>query len=124
MDKLQSISELNFSIFFAAYNVFKASLILFSFLKISARNIYELIFKGYFLIDKKNKFLELAKLRVNKTIKSIQLIGNLSNKSHYSYSSEQVSQMMNALDKELKKVKDKFKNSKKDEKKDGFDFKR
>jgi len=74
--------------------------------------------------DKKNKFLELAKLRVNKTIKSIQLIGNLSNKSHYSYSPEQVSQMMNALDKELKRVKDKFKNSKKNEKKDGFDFKR
>ena len=35
-------------------------------------------------------------------IKSIQLIGNLSNKSHYSYTSEQVSQMMSALDKEIR----------------------
>ena len=74
--------------------------------------------------DKKTKFLELAKLRVNKTIKSIQLIGNLSNKSHYTYSSEQVNQMISALDKELKQVKDKFKNSKKNEEKDGFEFKR
>jgi len=74
--------------------------------------------------DKKTKFLELAKLRVNKTIKSIQLIGNLSNKSHYAYSSEQVNQMISALDKELKQVKDKFKNSKKNEEKNGFEFKR
>ena len=55
IDRLKSISELNFSIFFAALNIFKASSILFSFLKISARNIYELIFKGYFFIDKENK---------------------------------------------------------------------
>lgn len=74
--------------------------------------------------DKKNKFIELAKHRVNKTIKSIQLIGNLSNKSHYSYTSEQVSQMMSALDKEIRLVKEKFKNTKKSEKKDGFEFKR
>ena len=32
--------------------------------------------------------------------------------------------MISALDKELKKVKDKFKNSKKNEEKDGFEFKR
>jgi len=74
--------------------------------------------------DKKTKFTELAKLRVNKTIKSIQLIGNLSNKSHYLYSSEQVHQMMFALDKEIKIVKEKFKNSKKGEEKHGFEFKR
>lgn len=74
--------------------------------------------------DKKSKFIELAKLRINKTIKSIKLIGNLSNKSHYSYSTEQVNQMITALDKELKKVKDKFKNSKKNDDKDGFEFKR
>ena len=40
--------------------------------------------------DKKNKFIELAQSRVNKAIKSINLIGNLSNKSHYSYNNEQV----------------------------------
>ena len=74
--------------------------------------------------DKKSKFIELAKLRINKTIKSIKLIGNLSNKSHYSYSTEQVNQMITALDKELKKVKDKFKNSKKNDEKHGFEFKR
>ena len=32
--------------------------------------------------DKKAIFVKLAKARVSKTIKSINLIGNLSNKSH------------------------------------------
>ena len=58
--------------------------------------------------DKKNKFLELAKLRVNKTIKSIQLIGNLSNKSHYSYSQEEADKIVSALNNEVKNIKEKF----------------
>lgn len=73
--------------------------------------------------EKEDKFLKIAELRVNKTIKSIQLIGNLSNRSHYSYTPQQISQIMSALDKELKIVKEKFKNSKNNEKKNGFEFK-
>ena len=54
-----------FSIFLAACNVFKASLKLFSVLKISAKNIYELIFEGYFLIDKRNKFFAIFRLLIS-----------------------------------------------------------
>ena len=35
--------------------------------------------------DKKKEFIKLANKRVNKAIKLIQLIGNLSNKAHYDY---------------------------------------
>jgi len=68
-------------------------------------------------------FIKLAKNRVNKAIKTIKLIGNLSNKSHYSYNANQVSQITSALDKEIKLVKEKFKNSKGSNKKDEFEFK-
>ena len=74
--------------------------------------------------DKKNKFIELAQSRVNKAIKSINLIGNLSNKSHYSYNNDQVQQMLSALDKEIRSVKDKFRNSKKSKENNGFEFKK
>ena len=38
----------------------------------------------------REKFVELAEKRVTKTLKDIRLIGNLSNKSNYSYSHEDV----------------------------------
>jgi len=38
---------------------------LFSVLKISARNIYELIFEGYFLIDRINKFFAIFRLLIS-----------------------------------------------------------
>jgi len=72
--------------------------------------------------DKKNKFIDLARARTNKAIKAISLIGNLSNKSHYSYNFEQVNQITSALEKEIKLVKKKFLSSKKNEKKHGFEF--
>jgi hypothetical protein len=72
---------------------------------------------------KEEVFIRLAKNRVNKAIKTIKLIGNLSNKSHYKYSQNQISQITNALDKEIKIIKEKFKNSKKLNQKDEFEFK-
>lgn len=69
-----------------------------------------------------NKFRVLAKSRVNKAIKSIQLIGNLANKSHYDYTSKEADQIISALEKELRSVKYKFKSSKNGRKADYFDF--
>ena len=40
--------------------------------------------------EKQAKFRELAEKRVNNAIKNIQLIGNLSNTSAYSYTEEEV----------------------------------
>ena len=72
---------------------------------------------------KDKKFRELAKSRTNKAIKSIKLIGNLANKSHYSYSSSEADQVLGALEKELRVVKQKFRNSKSGRIRDEFDFK-
>lgn len=60
---------------------------------------------------KEAKFVELANKRVNKAIKDIRLIANLGNKGNYSYSDEQASKIVRALQKELDKVKERFKDS-------------
>ena len=76
----------------------------------------------YKILMKDKKFRELAKSRVNKAIKSIQLIGNLANKSHYTYSDNESDQIINALEKELRTTKQKFKNSNNGRRRDAFDF--
>ena len=54
------------------------------------------------------KFKKLANSRVNKALNTLKLIGNLSNRSIYKYTDEQVKQIINALENELKVVKNKF----------------
>ena len=58
--------------------------------------------------NKSEKFIELANKRVNKTIKDIQLIGNLANKQNYDYSEQQAKQIIKALQQELDDVKQIF----------------
>ena len=58
---------------------------------------------------KRDKFIELAESRVNKTITNLRLIGNLSRKNNYEYTDKDVKIILGALDKELKNVKDLFK---------------
>ena len=60
--------------------------------------------------DKNKKFKDLAVARVNKALKHIQLIGNLSNKQHYSYEEQDVKKIFSALDNEIKNMKQKFSN--------------
>ena len=71
----------------------------------------------------KEKFHKLAKSRVNKAIKTIKLIGNLSNKSHYTYEQKEVDQIFNALNKEIKSTQSKFNHSKSSNPDGEFDFK-
>ncbi len=59
-----------------------------------------------------DKFIKLANIRVNKAIKLIRLIGNLSNKSHYSYDDKKAKKIIDALQKELNLIKNKFNNPK------------
>jgi len=56
------------------------------------------------------KFVELAEKRVTRAIKDIRLIGNLSNKSNYTYADEDVRKIIKALDSEVKKLKQRFEN--------------
>jgi len=72
---------------------------------------------------KDKKFRELAKSRTNKTLKCIKLIGNLANKSHYEYSNDEADQIINAIEKEVRVIKQKFRNSKSGRERDEFDFK-
>jgi hypothetical protein len=66
---------------------------------------------------KREKFIELANKRVNKAINAVRLVGNLSNKSNYEYSSEDIKKVFDALDTELKKCRSLFeKNGRKENK--------
>lgn len=60
---------------------------------------------------KELKFVELANKRVNKAIKDLRLIANLGNKGNYSYSDEQASKIVRTLQKEVDKVKERFRDS-------------
>jgi hypothetical protein len=55
------------------------------------------------------KFVDLANKRVNNAITVIRLIGNLSNKSNYSYTEEDVKKIFSALHKEMKEARRRFK---------------
>lgn len=56
----------------------------------------------------REKFVELANKRVSKALKSIQLIGNLSNKSNYDYTDEDVAKIFRALQDEVSACKKRF----------------
>ncbi len=56
----------------------------------------------------REKFVELARNRVSKALKNIQLIGNLSNRSNYGYTEEDVAKIMKALSDEVSACRKKF----------------
>ncbi|MBQ6495112.1 MAG: hypothetical protein IJI49_03830 [Bacilli bacterium] len=59
--------------------------------------------------SKREKFIRLAESRVNYTIKEINLIGNLSNKSNYDYTKEDVDKIIRILKKSVSDLELKFK---------------
>ncbi|WP_276890319.1 hypothetical protein [Dubosiella newyorkensis] len=66
--------------------------------------------------DKEGNFKRLAESRTNKVIDMLMLIGNLSNKSNYSYTQDQVDKMFNTIEEELQRQKAKFSEKKKNNK--------
>ena len=58
--------------------------------------------------DRRKKFVELAEKRVNRALKDIRLIGNLSNKSNYSYTDQDVKKIVSALRKALDEMQSRF----------------
>lgn len=58
--------------------------------------------------DRRAKFVKLAEARVNRAIKDLQLIGNLSNRSAYQYDDDDVKKMFRALQRELDAAKARF----------------
>lgn len=60
------------------------------------------------MADKRQRFVELAEKRVNRTIDDIRLIGNLSNRHNYTYSEEDARKIVAALEAELRLLKKRF----------------
>jgi hypothetical protein len=56
----------------------------------------------------REKFVRLANNRVTKAINSIRIIGNLSNRSNYSYTDGDVEKIFRALNNELKACRQRF----------------
>ncbi|MCP5534938.1 MAG: hypothetical protein H7A51_01755 [Akkermansiaceae bacterium] len=61
--------------------------------------------------ERRDKFIKLAEARTNNAIKQIKLIGNLSNRGNYSFTEKDVDKIYNALQKELKGMKERFSQS-------------
>lgn len=58
--------------------------------------------------SKSERFVRIAEARTNKIIDMIQLLGNCSNRASYEYTKEDVKQIFNAIETELRAAKAKF----------------
>lgn len=63
--------------------------------------------------NRHSRFKRLAETRTEKVLDMLDLIGNLSNKSFYEYSDEEIRAIFDAIEKSVKENKDKFNNKKK-----------
>lgn len=61
----------------------------------------------------REKFVHLAQARVNRALKDIQLIGNLSNRSNYDYTDDDVTKIFRALNEEIISCRKRFDSKKK-----------
>ena len=59
--------------------------------------------------ETREKFVRLAESRTQKAVDAIQLIGNLSNPTNYSYTEKDVDQIFKALNDALKDARSRFK---------------
>ncbi len=57
---------------------------------------------------KRDKFIRLAEARTNKILKMIELLGNLSNKSTYEYSEDDISRIYERINDELSLSRERF----------------
>lgn len=58
--------------------------------------------------QKRENFVRLAEARVNRALREIRLIGNLSNRGAYEYADADVRQMFKAIQRELDTAKARF----------------
>lgn len=57
------------------------------------------------------KFVRLAESRVNRVLKDLRLVGNLSNRNNYHYSQEDARKIVEAIEKAVREVKKRFESS-------------
>jgi hypothetical protein len=58
--------------------------------------------------DKQQKFIDIAEKRVNRLLREIRLVGNLSNRNNYVYEQDDVAKIFGAIEAELRTTKKKF----------------
>lgn len=58
--------------------------------------------------DKRGRFVKLAESRTANAIKAIRLVGNLSNRSHYEFTEQDVRKIAVALGSEIEALKRRF----------------
>ena len=58
--------------------------------------------------DKRAKFIELANKRVNRTIKDLELVANLSNRRNYDYDDDQARKIVKVLQHHIDLLKQNF----------------
>jgi len=79
-----------------------------------SENIYVYIFNtivGVIVTQRRERFVRLGEARVSKAMKSIRVIGNLSNRSNYEYSDADVRKIVKALQLELSALEARFQQS-------------
>jgi hypothetical protein len=59
----------------------------------------------------RENFVRLAEARTNRVLKDLDLLGNLSNRSNYSYTEEDVRAIFRAVAKKLQEAESRFKSS-------------
>jgi len=58
--------------------------------------------------DRRERFVSLAEARTAKALNAIRLLGNLSNRTNYDYTDADVSQIVRALETEIRTMKLRF----------------
>jgi hypothetical protein len=57
---------------------------------------------------KRDKFVALAEKRVVRAVKAIRVVGNLSNKTNYDYTDEDVTKILDTLEAEVDSIRGRF----------------
>lgn len=73
-------------------------------------HIFKTIVRIY-MKQRRERFIRLAEARVSKAMKSIRVVGNLSNRSNYEYSDADVRKIVKALQSELSALEARFQQS-------------
>jgi hypothetical protein len=64
---------------------------------------------------RQERFRRLAIFRTNAVLEKLRILGNLSNKTNYDYSDEEINKIFYAIDSQLRNVKARFINKRKKE---------
>ena len=64
---------------------------------------------------RKEKFVRLATYRTNLVLEKLRILGNLSNKTNYDYTDEEVNKIFTAIDSQLRIAKARFTGKRKKE---------